>query len=421
MIPSRDLPPLLPINLSSIVEVLTSIRNRYLSPVTIDLRRPLELGHDGKTTGHGVGEGQSDSEAEKEVRDEFETKFLRNWLEMVVQLGLKQLSKGTEDLERWEAVIDEASGMISRLEDDNEDTDYILPSPSTSSSSSATLTSNLVRIHNHTLVSSTTGHRTWGSAPILARRLALSPERYFPLSSSSSPLRVLELGAGTGLVGLAALSTLSRLGLSNAVVTLSDGGESNVDEISTSGVLDNLRRNVKNHVNQLGTSAVHAQVETLSWDDYNPQLDLGGKQENDSRRIVPEEKRYDVILGADLVYESKQAESLWNAVAAHLRFPSKSSSTSTQSPPALHLVIPLRPTHVNESIAVDTVFPSPETRIGQDQARIVRNEDGERWRSIAREREEFSAADGFGSRGRGEKIIQYRSYRIEWEKVEGLS
>lgn len=426
MIPSRDLPPLITPDLSTIWSTLTTIRNQYLAPVTIDLRQPLEVQEvDAEQIDRlqkVEGEGQGDQREEE--RDEYETKFLRGWLERLVQTGLKQLAKMVEDtMGDWDAVIDEASKIISRMEDDSEETLYLLPPPYSSPSSSSSPSP--VNIRNHTLVSSTTGHRTWGSAPILARRLALEPAHFFPpLPTSSSPLRILELGSGTGLVGLSTVSILSALGLSNTTVVLSDGGEASADSISTGGVLDNLGRNLENHVENCKPSStgVQARVEVLHWGDYlEDQNDAGGESRPRTQTTSPEGLRYDVILGADLIYEAQQAESLWAAVAGNLRFPQPTPSYSTDSSlhsPSFHLVIPLRPTHTAESTAADECFPMPSSIASRTESRrVLADDEGQRWRLVATEREEFAGPDGFGRRGKGEKTITYRYYRIEWENL----
>jgi predicted nicotinamide N-methyase len=75
-----------------------------------------------------------------------------------------------------------------------------------------------VSVRDATLSADALGSRTWGSAPLLARRL-LSP--FEAALKHSSQLRILELGAGTGLVGLALALYSQRLGIA-AQVALTD-------------------------------------------------------------------------------------------------------------------------------------------------------------------------------------------------------
>jgi len=65
---------------------------------------------------------------------------------------------------------------------------------------------------------------------------------------------------------------------------------------------------------------------------------------------------FDVIFGADVVYEEHQAEWLKGTVEALLRRPSMLSPVSTPQP-RFHLVVPLRPTHLKEYASITTVFP----------------------------------------------------------------
>ncbi|KAF8318442.1 hypothetical protein DL93DRAFT_2075858, partial [Clavulina sp. PMI_390] len=78
---------------------------------------------------------------------------------------------------------------------------------------------------------------------------------------------------------------------------------------------------------------------------------------------VPFDEPFDVILGADIVYEPHQALWIKETVTALLRRPSSAHTPSTQPAPSVandarfHLVIPLRPTHEYESASVFSAFP----------------------------------------------------------------
>jgi SAM-dependent methyltransferase len=102
----------------------------------------------------------------------------------------------------------------------------------------------IVRLQEQVLVDDALGSRTWGAAPLLANRLLrkhLSSETERCRGSCGESgeemkgtLRVLELGAGTGLVGLAMARSIRRSGIS-AQVYLTD---------YHADVLANLRDNV---------------------------------------------------------------------------------------------------------------------------------------------------------------------------------
>ena len=295
-----------------------------------------------------------------------------------------------------------------------------LPSaPSDTSSSTLRLT-----IRDGTLLEASTGHRTWGSASVLAHLLAASPSRFFPAlsastSSPSSPLRVLELGSGTGLVGLTAAAVLSRLGVGarrGAEVVLSDGGD------EPQAVLDNLRENVAANEGAI-IGGVSVRVERLDWRDYVLPLEEGSS--------APDaEERFDVLLGTDLVYERGQATLLHAATAGLLRFPS-SASTSSTSRPTFWLALPLRPTHADEDAEVASLFPSPSSTMGAPPTSHLRRIDpasGKTYRLVAVEREELLGPSGFaatragaGRVGRGGAAamgeLRYCVLRIEWKEV----
>jgi hypothetical protein len=61
---------------------------------------------------------------------------------------------------------------------------------------------------------------------------------------------------------------------------------------------------------------------------------------------------FDVVFGADIVYEVQHAAWIKDCLKGLVRHP----SDSAVSPAAFHLVIPLRPTHAFESSTVESVF-----------------------------------------------------------------
>ncbi|GAA6062031.1 hypothetical protein JCM10212_005464 [Sporobolomyces blumeae] len=511
-LPSRDLPGLNPFpRLATVLEHLDLLSTR-LNPTdrTIDLRVPLAVStgtsssielETGSVGAQGLISISSMNLDDDRDGDEFETRFARSWVERVVQGAVRALGRGTDD-EEWARVVEVGSGLVARLAgpsaSGNGSTTYILPVPqlvpdptstfASTSNSNLTLTDDdtiSIRIHDGTLVSCTTGHRTWGSAPLLAQLLFDWPAHYFPFLSRLLPTppppppdcrgrrpsetppsnpeyrrverervgnersltktrpprvnRILELGSGTGLVGIstyALFDDLARgrgsvvdLGLEHAAassvaaalddddrvqIVLSDGGEAN-DEGSSS-VLDNLRSNVEAKTEQREPrTEVQIEVTQLRWDDYLPLVQpsrsspeqrrepLFGDEDvarrrrardPNSNRRRPDEVRdqFDVILGADLVYEPEQARSLHACVFALLRLPDdgdddhdSDADNDDDSPDrgardgsgprtrddeggragrggrrggTFHLVFPVRRTHAVEADLVDHYFPA---------------------------------------------------------------
>ena len=122
-------------------------------------------------------------------------------------------------------------------------------------------------IESGTLREDSVGSLTWRSAEVLGRRMAGSPDQFLPAGTR----RVIELGCGTGLVGLAA-AAIVQAGASNAQVILTD-----FDPLA----LDQARQNAR--ANELDVC-----IKRLDWRDA----------------IADEDRHaYDVALGADLTYD----------------------------------------------------------------------------------------------------------------------
>jgi protein-lysine N-methyltransferase EEF2KMT len=117
----------------------------------------------------------------------------------------------------------------------------------------------------------TTGLRTWEASFLLSE---------WVLNQEVEGMNILELGAGTGLVGILAAKK-------GAHVMLTDGSEVVVSKLE-----DNLKLN-----------QVIADVRSLWWGEKNPILDMC----------------WDYILGADITYDEDICASLANTYAQALR------------------------------------------------------------------------------------------------------
>ncbi|KAL8118032.1 uncharacterized protein LOC141723512 [Apium graveolens] len=98
----------------------------------------------------------------------------------------------------------------------------------------------------------------------------------------SQPLRILELGSGTGMVGIAAAAILG------ARVTVTD----------LSHVIPNLKFNVEANLNTVGHNGGGVEVAALGW---------GVEEEMEA---IKEKDEYDVIMGSDVVYHDHLYEPL---------------------------------------------------------------------------------------------------------------
>lgn len=281
---------------------------------------------------------------------------------------------------------------------------------------------------------STIGSQTWNAAPLLSRRLCASPASFFPglfrpaqlaapavvvpkfvspivgletppYTRPSTPLstpdrfahprrayRILELGSGTGLVGITVAALLSHL-LSRGLIDSDVSIELVLTDYHPS-VLSNLSHNVASNAHLLASPQLSVSVEALDW------------RQPETSNV---KGTFDVVLGSDLVYEAKHAwlvsymvkrflavppppapaQSLFGAAPAAafkgVSFPltpepSRPTSPSLDRPGPIdgatadspeqlfHLMLPLRPTFVEESRAVLEAFggsfsPKPDAAV----------------------------------------------------------
>ena len=129
-------------------------------------------------------------------------------------------------------------------------------------------------IHEPSLVNDSLGLKTWSTSYLVAQKLAtILPEEVYGC-------RAIELGSGTGLLGLAAQCLFSLK------MTLTD---------YLPEVIDNLQKNVSaNHCK--------SEVATLDWSDLS------------SSPIVQHDQTFDLILMCDFMYSSDQPSLVINAL-----------------------------------------------------------------------------------------------------------
>ena len=188
------------------------------------------------------------------------------------------------------------------------------------------------------------GAQTWGSGCLLADMIAQFPAQFGLDPLDIKPIRILELGAGTGLVGLVVAKMLQSCDR-QAEVVMSDFHPS---------VLQNLAENISSNFPSHGPDRpLSISSHFLDWA-QSPEVP-----------VPPFDRPFDIIYGADVIYEVEHARWIKKCVETLLRRrPADSSPESSDmyaSPravmPRFHLVIPLRSTHVAESQSVEQVFP----------------------------------------------------------------
>lgn len=137
-------------------------------------------------------------------------------------------------------------------------------------------------IHEPTLTADNLGLKTWASSYLLSKRLL-----QLPLPPFAPGARILELGSGTGLVGLAAAGTWD-----DVPVLLTD----------LPSIVPNLLRNVNANRAKLRSSV---DVAVLDWRD-----NAGTREERD---------KFDLVLAADPVYSREHPVLVAGMVAAWMK------------------------------------------------------------------------------------------------------
>lgn len=168
-----------------------------------------------------------------------------------------------------------------------------------------------INLYEPTLTGDNLGHKTWIASYLLAKQLPTLVPRHFPrITSRHNDDRslILELGAGTGLVGLAAS------GLFSALITLTD-----LDTI-----VPNLRYNIEKnkaltahtksvvHASELDWSDAHNEEQQRKWDASDGMI--GYRDNNDMDKY-----KYDIILAADSLYAPEHVQWLVKTMAAFSR------------------------------------------------------------------------------------------------------
>ncbi|PPQ84889.1 hypothetical protein CVT26_008738, partial [Gymnopilus dilepis] len=278
------------------------------------------------------------------------------------------------------------------------------------------------------------GLQSWGSSIVLAERMCASPGVFLPKITCTSskanrkakdvnnedkdkkekeeeegeedtPLRILELGAGTGMLSIVAAKILGLDG------TRPHGGQADVqgkvpEEVEVVAtdyhpdVLANLRKNVETNFPSSPSSSPSSsapllekeqpiQVHALDWSSppipsSSPSSSSTASSSSSScapgpgpKPKKPFDKPFDLILAADVIYHPQHAEWIRGCVEGMLRKPQrqpsspaalKSPSTAEMEHAALQsqdqggtfwLIIPLRTTgrHAGMDASVEGVFP----------------------------------------------------------------
>ena len=244
-----------------------------------------------------------------------------------------------------------------------------------------------VPLRDGTLVEDALGNHTWGAAPLLSMQLISSSSSFTrslaPLAQEEGtrPLRVLELGAGTGLVGLALAAALQQSRSIPHEVWLTDHHPT---------VLENLQGNVQLQSRRTpDAGAASGKIITSSLDWYQTYKEAQRKDVTQDAKdftshdttaqtlpkatssssssisnLPPVEGEYDVILAAECVYDLIHPVWLRAVAEKYLARPTTSQRYEKRLP-LMHILSAKRPTHAKEIEAVHAAFPrpSPEAKV----------------------------------------------------------
>jgi len=167
-----------------------------------------------------------------------------------------------------------------------------------------------IKVHEPTFIENDLGFKTWGSAPLLARKLIQDN-----LIPDIGDARILELGTGTGMVGL----MCAKLGAREVYMT--DYHPS---------VLKNVTRNVELNGCQ------NVEVHKLDF------FEIAGLTQRHATAPIEawENEQFDIVIGSDLLYEMDHALSLPHVVSKFMK-------------DVFHFLIPLRARYQEEVVTFE--------------------------------------------------------------------
>ncbi|GAA5859956.1 hypothetical protein JCM1840_001815 [Sporobolomyces johnsonii] len=223
---------------TKLLELINHLRLLYATPADSSFAHPDD---------EAVGSSAYASEVEEDEtvdplhqHDAFERTWAINWLSLVLKRGEQWVADAPDDDEQERdlraTIVDEAAALVSHLTATSESGSILRPLLlPTCLPDADPQTEPLLITLNDALPSSldptSVGLQSWGASIILARMIALEPAAF---GVSVPNQRVLELGAGTGLLSLVWKGMSERLN-AHCEVFATDYHD---------GVLENLQRNV---------------------------------------------------------------------------------------------------------------------------------------------------------------------------------
>ncbi|KAL5494858.1 hypothetical protein ACEPAI_320 [Sanghuangporus weigelae] len=301
--------------------------------------------------------------------DSFERDFTIRWLTGFIARSSQWIYPSDaflsdEEAVEREALVEKAASLLSSCARVDEDHDkalsrlFAFPLGSRSSAESIDVELNdLIASEDHSSV----GLQSWASSIHFARLMAEDPARFGIIPDQSR--RILELGAGTGMLSIAT---------AKIVHALSDGESPVTTEIISTDyhrdVLRNLQRNIASNL----SPGIHASVIVHPFDWQHPSCE------------PPFDTVFDTILAADVVYHPCHADWIKNCVSTLLRKPTESCPEGG----VFWMIIALRNIGRHEGLAdaVFDVFPTLDMQSQRPagELKVVQVQDLKRCEGVGR-------------------------------------
>lgn len=307
--------------------------------------------------------------------DPFERAFAIKWVTGFISRSDMwiELSANDEENRIRSELLDEAISLLSTFSTDEGDDHNeaergltrLFSFPSVGGMIEVELNDAALLEGDHTSV----GLQSWGSAIVLARKISADPARFsLPCGdvNEMKALRVLELGAGTGMLSIVAAKILHAVSPPPIIIATDYHPD----------VMANLSANIRTNFVARSSVQLPVAVHTLDWEDpvYS----------------VPLDEKFDIVLAADVIYHPDHARLIRGCVE-RLLAPSGT----------FWMIMAIRTTGRHEGLdaTVDAMFPD---------ASIVGKEG-----LVMLEKTEVKKLEGVGRADEND----YRLFKIAWKDL----
>ncbi|KAJ3576105.1 hypothetical protein NP233_g658 [Leucocoprinus birnbaumii] len=336
-------------------------------------------------------EENGDAEAELEIlrADPFERAFAIKWVTGFISrcdTWVELVEEGEDEFEETESasrakLVEDATTILSLFSGDEEEEEFSVTRTfefplASDAGDEGNEEGRMIRVElndaplssqDHTSV----GLQSWASSILLSEKMAASPSAFLLPQASptqrNDALRILEMGAGTGLLSIVAAKILAEVKPEPIIVATDYHPD----------VLENLKRNVHTnfpptHSSSFDSTRYPVDVRCLDWE--NPRFD------------APLDERFEIILAADVVYHPDHARWIKSCVEKLLKLPDtrglEGNSERSGKGGVFWMMIAIRSTGRHEGLhtTVDELFTrsvEPDTQelviFGKEE---VRKQDG---------------------------------------------